>query len=321
MIITDFHCDTISAVKDRKKELYSNDLHIDLKRMISQKRGTEDGFIQVFALYCGKPQSKVPLMRNLFRYLDCYYENIEKNKEHIRHCNTYDDITSSISTDRVASILAVEGGDVLLGEMSALRTFYRLGVRLLTLTHWYNNEISGSSASLPSQRSGLTQFGRDIVKEMNVLGMLIDVAHLSDNGFYDVISSSSTPIVASHSNARKLCGHSRNLTDDQILTLSKKGGVIGINFLPDFLNYSGKAKVSDIVRHIEYIAGLGGIDCVGFGSDFDGIDSLPEGIRGIQDFTIILNELAKLNYRQDELDKIAGLNLLDLLKKVLVSGT
>ena len=147
--------------------------------------------------------------------------------------------------------------------------------------------------------------------------MLVDVSHLSEQSFWDVSDLCKGPFIASHSNSKAICSHRRNLTDDQILAINKSGGTIGINLCPDFLANSGKANISDIIRHIEYIASLAGIDCIALGSDFDGIHDLPEGIKGVQDIRKIFEALLRLNYTEETLAKIAGENIIRIVKEVL----
>jgi membrane dipeptidase len=168
-----------------------------------------------------------------------------------------------------------------------------------------------------SSGGGLTPFGKKVVEEMNSLGMLVDVSHISEKGFWDVLELTRSPIIASHSNAQSICSHVRNLTDEQIKAIGKNGGVMGINFYPAFLNDSKKASVTDIVNHIEHMASLVGCDYIGIGADFDGVEALPEGINGLQDVEKVINTLLKLNYSQEWVEKIAGLNFLRVIKSVL----
>jgi membrane dipeptidase len=209
----------------------------------------------------------------------------------------------------------VEGGDILEGEIVNLQILYRLGVRAMTLTWNHRNEIADGVLENIS-KGGLSVFGHEVIREMNQLGMLIDVSHISEEGFYDVIEASSKPIAATHSNAWSVRPHPRNLKDEQITLLADKGGVIGINFYPVFLS-DRKAGLYDIIRHIEHIAGLAGIDVIGFGSDFDGIEETPEEVNGPQAFEKIINALLKLNYKEEDVLKIAYKNYTRLLRDVL----
>jgi membrane dipeptidase len=201
------------------------------------------------------------------------------------------------------------------GNIKNLDCFYNLGVRSICLTWNHKNEIaSGNGAEVDT---GLTPFGVEVVSKMDEMGMIIDLSHISEKSYYDVLAISKKPVICSHSNAKKICNHKRNLTDDQLVSLKRIEGVTGINFYPTFLNNDETASVKDIINHIEYISGLIGIDYIGIGADFDGVDSLPEGISGVQDLEKVFNELLKLNYSEENVKKIAGKNFLRVIKTCL----
>lgn len=311
MLIFDTHADTILALESTDKNLYSNDLHVDLERLKAYGK-----YVQMFALCVSPACCSGDAGKKTFRLIDRYYGEIGDHGEHIAHCNTYDDILGACEGGRVASILSVEGGEALMGEISALRVLYRLGVRSLCLTHNARNEIA-DGVSFSSTGGGLTPFGREVVAEMNRLGMIVDISHIGERGFYDVTEITDKPFIASHSNAKALCSHRRNLNDDQILVMKKKQCVIGINYYSRFLVNEGRGSLTDVIRHIEYIASLGGIDCVGLGSDFDGIDMWPSDMEGVQHVYRIFNELEKLNYSREDVEKIAGGNFMRIAKQIL----
>lgn len=307
--IIDGHCDTLTNLLDRSLNIDCDENHINLDRLIAGNVG-----IQFFAAWIG-PRFKYgsPLKRAL-RLIDTYNQMICNAAHILRPILKYEHI-ESIKDNQIGTILTVEGGEVLEGELSNLRILYKLGVRLMTLTWNYRNEIADGVMETSAQ-GGLSLFGVDVVKEMNRLGMIIDVSHLSEKGFWDVISLSRDPIIASHSNAAALCNHPRNLSDDQIKAIHDKGGIIGINFYPIFLSRN-KASIDDIIKHIEYIAGLTTIDVVGFGSDFDGIDMLPVGVEGPQSYPVIIERLLRLNYKEEDIRKIMYKNYLRILKAIL----
>ena len=194
------------------------------------------------------------------------------------------------------------------------KIFYRF--KSLCLTWNYRNEIADGVFESES-RGGLTLFGKEVVKNMNSLGMLIDLSHISERGFWDVMELSKQPVITSHSNAKKICSHIRNLHDEQIMAIKNNGGVIGINLCPDFLSDNKDAYLKDIIKHIEYIVGLTGIDHIGLGADFDGIDSLPKDINGVEDIYKIADELLKLNYSNEDVEKFLGKNFLRIIKEIL----
>ena len=165
-------------------------------------------------------------------------------------------------------------------------------------------------------KGGLTNFGKEVVREMNRLGMLIDVSHLNEAGFWDVLSLSTKPLVASHSCCRSLCNHPRNLTNSQLKALQENGGVIGINFYPNFLG-SGELTIENVIEHIEYAAEIAGIDHVGLGSDFDGIDTVPKGLENAAKLPTLTELLLKRGWKDSELIKVLGGNFIRVLDQVL----
>jgi len=312
MIIVDAHCDTITKIMETGEELFSNKCHIDLERMTKVGK-----YVQFFAAFVDPAYGQAYAMKRAMQIIDRFYMEVEKNSSYISHCKNYQDITDTIYNNKIAAILSIEGGDALQGELSALRMFYKLGVRSICLTWNHRNEIAdgvldGSSAG------GLTPFGKKVIEEMNRLGMIIDLSHISEKGFWDCMELTKKPLIASHSNAKKLCGHVRNLTDKQLCAIKENGGVVGINFYPNFLRDDGTAALKDILKHIEYMCSIIGTDHIGFGSDFDGIESLPEGVEGVHSMENVLNELSKLNYSDDDLEKIAGLNFLRVVNMNLI---
>jgi membrane dipeptidase len=214
-----------------------------------------------------------------------------------------------------AAMLSIEGGECLQGSMTRLQEFSDEGVRMIALTWNHENEIG-----FPSKKDdgGLKPFGLQLLREMEKRHIAVDVSHLGEKGFLDV-EARCGPFMATHSNAKALCGHHRNLTDAQIKAIILHRGFIGVNFFPLFLNGSqedGGATVEDIVRHIDYIVQMGGDGVVGFGSDFDGITERPRGIENPAGFPEILRALEDRGYPEEALARIAGQNLVDFLERV-----
>lgn len=311
MIIVDAHCDTITRLMETKENLIKNNCHVDIERM--KQKGS---YVQFFAAFISPEYCQAYAMKRAMQIIDKFYQQIEIYSDNIMSCCNYRDIENAVSSSKVAAILSIEGGDALQGDLSALRMFYRLGVRSLCLTWNHRNEIADGVAD-GITGGGLTPFGRDVIMEMNRLGMIVDVSHLSERGFWDVVEISGHPIIASHSNAKSVCSHRRNLTDEQILALKNNGGVMGMNLCPAFLTSEGEASLKDVINHIEHIASVGGIDIIGIGADFDGIDDTPREIKGVENIDGIFNELLKLNYPQEAVDKIAGGNFLRVIRQVL----
>lgn len=209
-------------------------------------------------------------------------------------------------------ILAIEGGEMLEGSVERLRDYHRAGVKMIALT--WNNENELAYPAKNDCGRGLKPTGREIVREMDRLGVLADVSHLNERGFYDLAALSCLPIVASHSNYKPLLDHPRNLTRGQVETIIEKKGYIGINFYPYFLTGTREAALDDVLRHIDAIAELGGIDVLGFGSDFDGIDCQPRGLETPACFPRLLERLLERGYTRPQVEKIAGGNFYRVLK-------
>lgn len=311
MVIVDAHCDTLLGLLDKKSCLLKNNLHIDIERM--QKY---EGYIQFFAAFIDPIYCQAYALRRAIQLIDAFYRQLDLYKDSISLCYNIETINTALKERKVGAILSIEGGEALQGDLATLRAFYKLGVRSLCLTWNYRNEI-GDGVKDSSTEGGLTSFGKDVIREMNSIGMIIDVSHISEKGFWDVIELSKDPIIASHSNSKTICNHIRNLTDLQIKAIKDNGGVMGINFYPFFLNNTENASIIDVIKHIEYIASLVGCDHIGIGADFDGIECTPSDIRGVQDTCKIVNELLRLNYTENDVKKIAGGNFLRIINQVL----
>lgn len=306
------HCDTVLKLMEDKDNLglYENDLGVDVKKLRKA-----NSLVQFFALWVDLKSERDPIDICL-EMMDKFYLELDKNLQYIKIATKYEDIINNDKEGKISAILTIEEGGALKGELYNLRNYYRLGVRGITLT-WNNvNEIGYPNTKEEYRDKGLTDFGRQVVYEMNKLGMLIDVSHLSDQGFYDVSTESKKPFIASHSNSRKMKNHLRNLTDDMIRTLSESGGVMGICFERDFLGDSKHARVDDMIRHIKHIKNIGGIDVIAIGSDFDGCN--PNGeIENIGEIEKLIQALRDNGFSEDEIDKIFYRNALRVIRDVL----
>ena len=309
-ILFDAHCDTLQKICDTDRKLRKNDLHLDLERL----KNREIGSVHVFAAFVDKKNDVLPLKERCIQLITKYREECMQNTDLIEHCNSIDDIYSAIANKKVAGLLSIEGGEALEGKLENLVLFHKMGVRIITLCWNYQNEIADGVMS--AGNTGLTDFGKAVVSEMNRLGMLIDVSHMSEKSFWDVMEYSPMPISATHSNAKKIKNHPRNLNDAQIKAIIEKNGCIGINIYPEFVSDNG-CDICDIVRHIEYIMALGGENNIGIGSDFDGIDTLPQSMNGAEDLEKIFDSLLRLGYSDGMITKLAGGNFLRLIKNVI----
>ena len=310
-LIIDAHCDVITKIMRTNEELYANSCHVDLQRLKKYK-----GFVLFFAAFVSPNYYPNNAYQRCMDIIKNFEAQTEKNKEHITLVKEYKHIAEAVKQGKIAAVLTIENGAALEGDIKKLDEFYELGVRSISLTWNGSNQIACGVGG-DNLEDGLTPFGFDVVKRMNELGMLVDVSHINEAGFWDVINTSDSPIIASHSNAKNLCSHQRNLTDDQFKALIKNNGVTGINLCPPFLNESGTADINDILRHIEHFMSLGGENNIGIGADFDGISSTPKDINGVECLNIIFEALLRRNYTEEQIHKIAGLNFLQVLRQAL----
>lgn len=305
----DGHCDTIVRLFEKNQELFSNDGHIDIVRL-----NKFSAPLQFFAIWLDSNYHPIS-MRQTMKYIEFYYSQLQKNAQAIAHINSYSDVIKNGLENKISALLALEGGEALEGEISAIRTYYRLGVRSITLTWNHRNRLADGVAEEES-RGGLTRFGRQVIEEMEELGMLVDVSHLSEAGFSDVVKFAKKPFIASHSNARAICDAPRNLKDNQLLKIAEKGGVVGLNLYSPFIVKYGQGSIDDILSHIQHMLSVMGEDFIALGTDFDGIHLTPKEISGVQDmdalFIRIENEFGKV-----VAEKIFSENLLRVLKEVL----
>lgn len=310
-ILVDTHCDTIlSLMRGRPLGTRSDEGHIDLPRLKEGGAGA-----QFFACYI-EPQYKPDKgLKRVMQQIDAFYQAVEANAADIEVATTVADIERIHASGKIAGVLAIEGGEAIDGDLAALRMVHRLGVRSFGLV-WNQRNLLADGIGERQAHGGLTNLGIEVVKELNRLGMVVDVSHLNDDGFWDVIETSTSPIMASHSNSRAVCDHPRNLTDDQIRALAKNGGVMGMNFCPPFVAKGGQATIDMLIDHIDHIVGLVGFDHVGLGSDFDGISEVPVGLENAACMPNLTRRLAERGYSEENILKILGKNHLRLLKAV-----
>jgi membrane dipeptidase len=253
--VIDMHCDTISrymAGEDLTKDLATG--HIDIPKL---KKGSVD--LQVFAAYVAVPRNeteKQGAAKRAFDQIDAIHKLISENPNDLALVLRSSEVAPLKYTNKTGILIAIEGGYAIENDLSLLRSFYKAGVRLMTLTHWNRTDWADASGDEKAELGGLTEFGEQVIREMNRLGMIIDVSHAHDETFWDVLRVSTKPVVASHSCARALCDHFRNLTDDMLRALAKNGGVIGINFAPGFLNAAWEKKQGEATAEIARKYGL-----------------------------------------------------------------
>lgn len=360
MKVIDMHCDTISGLwelnqKGKPEGLRQNNRHIDLMRMKESHY-----LVQNFALFVMLEGVDAPWEHvcSLQRH---YQEELVRNGDILAPVLRFSDIAANEAAGKLSAMLTVEEGGVCGGELDKLCRLYEMGVRMLTLTWNFDNEIGhpnydtglkpgmrkameewkntapdtpqweqkrkeaqliyDSYIHTPNVTGGLTGRGREFVAKMEELGMIPDVSHLSDAGFYDVLEVTKKPFVASHSNARAVCPCVRNMTDDMIRRLSERGGVMGLNFCADFLEEKPLGEknggtMAAVVRHAKHIVSVGGIEVLGLGSDFDGIETNEE-LPGAQSMGALWDALSRAGFSEDQLDKIFYKNVLRVYRDTL----
>lgn len=309
----DMHCDTMMLGWENPGfRIESGDSAVNLYRL------RENGAVaQCFALFLEwKEKGRDPY--DVFHSMYQYYEKVmAEHEDQIRPALTVADIERNVADGVVSSVLTVEDGAFLDGKIQRLAEAYDMGVRLITLTWNYENSLGyPNSRDWERHRLGLKPFGIEVVEEMNRMGMMVDVSHLSEGGFFDVARYSRVPFCASHSCARALCNHPRNLTDEQLKVLGNAGGIVGVNFEKSFLNENGREATFDrVIEHLLYMKNRAGIDAVALGSDFDGIE--PGGEIRTYDDLPKLTEAMTRYFSDEEIEKITHKNVLRFVHDVM----
>lgn len=310
--IIDGHCDSLIDYVDGERRLTnpSEGGQWDVER--ARQAGVALQFMAAFIETKYKPT--LSTWRGL-QLLEGAHRWIANNVDQVLLIQKRQDLEAIPDPTRLGILLSVEGGEILGDSLFLVDVIYKLGVRALGLTWNQRNALADGVGE--NTHSTLTQLGQDVVKRMNTLGMLVDVSHLNEEGFWQVLALSQFPIAATHSCAKSLCQHPRNLTDHQLRALAKHHGVVGVNFYPRFLKDEGPATRSDVVKHICHIAEVAGTETVGLGSDFDGIGETPEGLAHVGEYTLLLNDLAQAGFSASEIEQISGGNFMRLLSNVL----
>lgn len=324
--------------------------HVDLPRL--REGGTHAPF---FALWVPVYFKGAEAVRRTLDLRDAIQTMLDAHKDKIELATTAADIKRIVKANKIAAILTVEGGHTIDDDLRVLRMYYQLSIRSMTLTHSRNNNWADSATDKP-EHNGLTDFGKEVVREMNRLGMLVDVSHVSDKTFYDALAVTTKPVIISHSSMRALSDVPRNVTDEMLWALAKNGGVIGINFGEGFVNpadaealrsdiktetadtlltgralddYAAEdvrklfgnrvkvaATVEDVANHIDHAVKIAGIDHVGIGSDFDGISGPPNGLDDVSKMPALIAVLLNRGYAKRDLKKILGGNFLRVIREV-----
>ena len=359
-IVIDTHNDFISTGIEKNKSFdmeLKGITHSDLNRM---KTGGID--IQIFSIFCDENYGMGNDYAFANREIDTLYATVQRNPSKMMIVKTPEELSSAAKSGKLGSMIGVEGGHMIEDKLEYLEALYNRGARYMTLT-WNNSTSWASSAADERAKNnlgrpyGLTSFGKEVVKKMNTLGMIVDISHVGEQTFYDAIATSTKPVIASHSCTYALCPVPRNMTDDQIKALGKNGGVIHLNFYSGFVDSSFKQKndaflkkheaeknellknnpsdfyanlvlhekykdeidgvrppLSLLIDHLDHIVKLIGVNHVGIGSDFDGINSSPRELNDVTDMPLITQELLKRGYSKKDIHKILGGNFIRVFK-------
>lgn len=319
MRIADMHCDTLSALLHKGGSLLENDLDIDLQKL----RAGQYGLLNMAAYVC-LPETADPYAQCL-AMIDLYDREMEKWAAYIAPARSYGDIVANEKAGKISAVLTVEEGGVCGGSLDRLRQLYARGVRMMTFTWNYPNELGypnfdpdapSPNFHTPDTRRGLTERGVAFLAEMERLGMVADVSHLSDAGFWDVARHATRPFVASHSNARALCPHVRNLTDDMIRALGEKGGLAGGNCCGAFLVEGRPSTIEDLCRHLVHVMNVGGVEVAALGLDLDGVDG-DQAVADASQALQIFDGLKALGVPEDDIDRVLYGNVRRLYRETL----
>jgi membrane dipeptidase len=362
-LIVDTHADTPGRFVDENFDLSqeAGTGYLDFNKIKAGNLGAE-----FFSIWVNPWTFKGREIQRALDMIDSVYEQARLHPDKMMMAFSTQDILAAHRQHKLAALLGVEGGHAIQGDMRVLRDYYRLGVRYMTLTWSNTNELGDSSGDLDDKtvehHNGITDFGRQVVREMNRLGMMVDISHVADRTFFQALVASRAPVIASHSSSRALTDAPRNMTDDMLIALARNGGVAQVNFYCGFISqkYVDRAKemkaqndpdyvkvqalfkepqtpevkkqldaanaalasklprppLSDLIDHIDHMVKVAGVDHVGLGSDFDGIDCSPQGLDSAADLPKITQALYERGYTAAQLDKILGGNLMRVFGEV-----
>ena len=358
--LVDGHNDVPEQLRDRVKDhLERLDLasdtstldppmHTDIPRL---RKGHVGG--QLWSVYVPTTLTGPAAVQFLFEQIDVVHRMTERYPETFTMAYTAADVERIFRAGRIACLIGMEGGHSIGNSLAVLRVAYACGARYLTLTHWIDTDWA-DAATDKARHGGLTKFGREVVREMNRLGMLVDLSHVSDKTMLDALEVSEAPVIFSHSSARALCNHVRNVPDEILRKVAANGGIAMVNFAPGFISeevrtweqpeevewrrleklypndqkrawkelktwiaqHPGpKATLAQVADHIDHVRAVAGIDNVGLGSDFDGIGRTPTGLEDVSKYPALVAELLRRGYSPDDVKKVAGGNILRVMRE------
>ncbi len=297
----DAHCDTASLLLDTSKLLKKNDLHLDLERM-------PKNYTQIFAAFIDPKYHNAPMER-AEAIINKLKSEIDKKTNKIELCLDNEMRLNALENGNAAAFISLEGGEPI-QSIEDVKKLYDMGVRIVSLTWNGKNQLAGGVDS----DGRVTELGRKVIEEFCRQGILVDVSHLNEQSFWDVMRVTSWPVIATHSCSKAVFKHKRNLTDEQFSAIVSRGGVVGINFYPKFLNGRKKAYIKNIIKHIDHFLELGGDNHIGLGSDFDGVDCLPQDISGVEGMTALREAFKEHGYSDELIEKICWGNFERILR-------
>ncbi len=344
-VIAGFDFSDTTATADPARNLIA--MQTDLKRLRQGRVGA-----QFWSVYVSASLPEPQAVQATLEQIDVTKRLIAANSKDLQYCTDSACVEAAMKQGRIASLLGMEGGHSIGGSLAVLRQMHTLGARYMTLTHSKNNGWADASTDKPVH-NGLSPLGKDVVREMQRLGMLVDLSHVSEKTMMDALDVAGAPVIFSHSNARALNGHPRNVPDSVLARMKANGGIVMVNFYPPFVNrptwewqarraaekgridvvFNGNPQgatgalaawekanpaprggISDVADHLDHIRKLAGVDHVGLGGDFDGIDTAVEGLDDVSTYPALFTELARRGWSQADLEKLAGRNMLRVLK-------
>lgn len=311
-ILVDGHCDTLSKALDEKSDLENKEYCFNL---VDANKKTP--CIQMMAAYIAPKfvDNGIEGFNRAINILEQFKKDKDKNE--IIDILNKEDLNKTVDEKKIGIILTIENGSAISGNIENIEKLYEKGIRVMSVT-WNEDNDLGCGA-LTKNDEGLTKLGEEYIRKLEEKNIIIDVSHSSEKTFWDITKCTNRTIVATHSCVNSICNHPRNLKDEQIIEIANREGIIGICFASHFLNESGKSNVVDIINHIKYIKDLVGIDYIGLGSDFDGVDfdDMPSDIRGIKDINKLEEKMKMEGFTEEEINKVMGENWLRVLRNIL----
>lgn len=310
MKFIDLHCDTAGRIFYENLDLRNQLCKVNIDKL---KKGGALG--EVFAFFVDQELNEDSYEEFLKLYNN-FMKEINRNLNDVEIVRSIKELKNAEKANKIGAFLSIEEGEVIKGSIDNLKKVYEMGIRILTVTWNYRNQLAYPNSEYTYKNKGLTKKGIEVIEECENLGIIPDASHLSDAGFYDLIRICKKPFIASHSNSRAITSHPRNLDDNMIKLLAEKGGVMGINFCSNFLGSDSVSSIEEMIFHIKHIKNVGGIDVLAIGSDFDGIINEVE-IKDISELDKLYVALKNNNFNETEIEKIFYKNVIRVFEETL----